>query len=115
MAITRYPLDVTVHAGEPLDVSVPVLDAAGLPVALSGGWTATAQIRHNPRGDLLHTFTPAVEATSVRLTATAVQTRGWADTWATPLAAWDVVLTDPAGTPHVLGPGRIQVISTITH
>jgi hypothetical protein len=104
-------VDLTVHAGEPVDVSIPVLDGStGLAVSTLAGWTAAAQVRGTPDGPVLHTFAPTVEGTSVRVTASAAATAAWTFT----TARWDVVLTDTAAVPHVLCAGWVRIYPTIT-
>lgn len=105
-------VDLTVHAGEPVDFTIPVLDdATGLAVATLSGWTAAAQIRATPDGPVLHAFTPAIEGVGVRVTATAAVTAAWSFT----TARWDVLLTAPDATPHVLCAGWVRVYPTTTH
>ena len=103
-------LDVDVRAGEPIDFSVPVLDAAGVALSLTG-WTGAAQVRASAAGPLLHAFTVALGVGEVRVTATGVQTAGW--TWRA--ACWDLVLTDPFGVSTLLVAGWVWLYPTITH
>jgi hypothetical protein len=104
-------VDLTVYAGEPVDFTIPVLDAAGAPVSTLSGWTAAAQVRVDPTGPVLHTFTALLTGAQARVTATPGQTAGWV--FAT--ARWDLILTAPDATPHVLCAGWIRVYPTITH
>lgn len=104
-------VDLTVHAGEPVDFTVPVLNSDGTAVSGLSGWTATAQARATADGPLLHTFAAAVDGATVRVTAAAAETSGWTFT----RAQWDLLLTAPDSTPHVLCGGWIRVYPTITH
>lgn len=83
-------LDLTVHPGDEVDLSVPVLDAADAAQDLSG-W-AVAATATAPDGTVLHNFTATVETTSIRVSATGAETRAWA--W-TPYAARLVVTGTP--------------------
>lgn len=103
-------IDIDVHAGEPVDFTVPVLDAAGVAQSLSG-WSAAAQVRASADGPVLHTFTTTIDGTAVRVTATAAATAAW--TW--PAGQWDLVLTSPTSVPHVICAGWVRVYPTITH
>lgn len=105
-------IDLVVHAGEPVDFTVPVLDDAGVAVPSLSGWTAAAQIRTAPDSPtVLATLTAAVVGVTVRVTAPVADTAGW--TWNT--ARWDLVLTSPTAVPHVLCAGWVRIYPTITH
>ncbi len=68
-------LDLVVHPGDPIDFSVPVLDADGAAQSLAGwGVAATASA---PDGTVLHTFSTSISGTSIRVQATAAETRAW--------------------------------------
>jgi hypothetical protein len=103
-------VDLTVHAGEPVDFTIPVLDAAGAPVVSLTGWTAAAQIRATPAGPVLHAFTAAINGASARVTATPADTAAWGFT----SAQWDLLLTAPDSTPHILCAGWVRVYPTVT-
>lgn len=83
-------LDLVVHPGDPIDFTVPVLDAAGAAQSLAG-WTVAATAT-DPAGTVLHTFTTTISGTSVRVQATTAETRAWL--W-TPYAARLVVTGTP--------------------
>lgn len=109
-------VNLTVHAGEPVDFTVPALNGdTGLPVATLAGWTAAAQIRVNqqPGAQLLHNLTVAIEGVTVRVTATSAQTLTWT-AWGKTSAPWDLILIDTTDTPHVLCAGRVRVYPTTT-
>ena len=107
-------VDLAVHAGEPVDVTIPVLDGdTGLPVTSLNSWTVAAQVRAASGEPVLATLTAAVEGVTVRITATAAATAAWA--WPSPSAQWDVVLTSPTAVPHVLCAGWVRLYPTITH
>lgn len=104
-------IDLEVHAGEPVDFTVPVLDEDDVPVASLTGWTPAAQIRAGSDGPLLATLTTAVTGSSVQITATGDVTAVWAFS----AARWDLVITSPAGIPHPLCGGWVRLYPTITH
>ncbi|MGL5910791.1 MAG: hypothetical protein ACRCZP_12360 [Phycicoccus sp.] len=106
-------VDLDVYGGQPVDVEIPVLDAAGvaLPVA---GWTGTAQVRAAPGGQLLHTLTLVLAGTTARVTATGSVTRAWCASWPTASATWDLHLIDQGGLPHVLCAGWVRLTHPIT-
>ena len=104
---------VEVVPGEPLHVSVPILDSADDPVPVAGAWSARLQLRRQwTSTEILHHFTPddgsaavtSGAAGSVILTATAAQTAQWQADWETspPQAVGDLWVTDDTGTPHCL-------------
>lgn len=68
-------LDLAVHPGDPIDFSVPVLDAAGAAQSLAG-W-AVAATATAPDGTVLHNFTATISGTSVRVSASTAETRAW--------------------------------------
>jgi len=68
-------LDLYIHPGDPIDFTVPVLDAAGAAQSLAG-W-AVAATATAPDGTALHTFTTSPSGTSIRVQATTAQTRAW--------------------------------------
>lgn len=84
-------LDLYLHPGDPIDFSVPVLDAAGAAQDLTG-WTVAATAAA-PDGTVLHDFQPSAGATSIRVTATTAQTRAWA--WSVYAARLVVTATPP--------------------
>lgn len=106
---------VEVIPGEPLEVTVPILDADGVPVEVASAaqWSALAQARTDWRAtSVLHTFTSAAAggaalaegvAGAVVLSATGAQTAGWQAAWTDhPAVAADLMLTDPTGVAHLL-------------
>lgn len=105
-------LDVEVHAGAPLDFSVPVLDDdTDTAVSSLAGWTVTACAAPSGAGPV--DLAATIEGTSVRIRATASATRAWA-AWPSQAAPWDVVLTDPLGDPRPpLCAGWIRIHATI--
>lgn len=110
--IPRYLVEVV--PGEALSVTLPILDAAGAPVPVSGSWSALAQLRTQASSSLvLHTFTTDAPANAsvtagvagaVVLTATAAQTAGWQADWTSSPqgAVADVFVTDASSVPRCL-------------
>jgi hypothetical protein len=105
-------VDLAVHVGEPVDFTIPVLDAAGVAVTSLTNWTTAAQIRATPGGAVLATLATAVDGVTVRVTATAADTTGWS--WPASSAPWDLVLTSPALVPHILCAGWVRLYPSIT-
>lgn len=105
-------IDIDVHAGEPIDFTIPVLDATGAAQTLAG-WTLAAQVRARRGSELLHTFALAAVAGGVRVTAGSDDTAGWTD-WP-PAVRWDLWLTPPASESYPLAAGWVRVRKTITH
>lgn len=108
IVIGRLParIDIAVNAGEPVDFTVPVLDAAGAAQSLSG-WTVTATVHRDTT--TLHTFTTAVvSASQVQVTAAGVDTAGWSS-WPVSAAQWSLWLTPPASEPYLFAAGWVRV------
>jgi hypothetical protein len=105
-------VDLTVHAGERIDFSIPVLDADGAAVTSLAGWDPAAQVRAAPGGNVLATFATSIEGVTVRVTATSADTAAWA--WPVSSAQWDLVLTSPDGVPYILCAGWVRLYPTIT-
>jgi hypothetical protein len=95
-------LDLTVHAGDPIDVSVAVLDGDGDAQNLDG-WTVSARAIDPTGGAVLHDFAPTASAGSIRVQATPAQTGAWA--WASYAARLVVAAAPPSGaaSPVTLG------------
>lgn len=97
-------LDLTVHAGDPIDEAIPILDALGVEQSLAG-WSATARAEQVD-GTTLHTFTPTIVSDRIRVAATSAQTAAW--TWPVYAARLVVTATPPAGTPIPITTGWIR-------
>jgi len=104
--IGRHPqrLDLTVHAGDPIDVGIPVYDTTGTAVTLSG-WTAAAHAL-DVNGVVLWDFAPAIVANEIRVTATSAQTGAWA--WSNYAVRFVVTATPAAGAPQPVTIGWIR-------
>jgi hypothetical protein len=104
--IGQHPqrLDMTVHAGDPVALSIPILDAAGAVVSLAG-WTATAQII-DAGGQRLYDFSPAISGDRIQVTATSNQTAAWS--WSGYAARLLVTATPPGGGPIPITTGWIR-------
>lgn len=70
-------LDLTVHAGDEIDVGLPLATAAGSAQSLTG-WSADAQILDGA-GTVLWDFAPAIVADEIRVVASSADTASW--TW----------------------------------
>lgn len=120
-AVTR--VDVDVIAGDPLDLTVPLLDDATeqpVPITSAAGWSGRAQIRRNIHSTVvLHEFTTTGPnptsyvvtgtAGAIRLTATAAQTGAWQQVWPSWVTGWDLDVTDPTGAVHQVATGLIRL------
>ena len=113
VTIGRHParIDITLHAGEPIDFTVDVLDKVGADQSLTL-WTALAQIRAtaDPSAVVLHTFALTLTTGEVQVTASSVDTAAWTFF----AAPWDLVLTAPAGTKTVHAAGWVRCYPTIS-
>lgn len=96
-------LDLTVHAGDPIDESITLLDGLDEGVSLSG-WSAAARAYH-PDGQVLHDFAATIESDQIRVVATSAQTGTWA--WAVYKARLIVSATPPSGAPRTYAAGWI--------
>ena len=108
---------VEVVPGEPLSVTVPIVDAGEDPVPIvdGGAWSGLLHVRQQwASPEVLHLFTTAGVAPNITvtegsagalvLTATAIETAAWQAAWSTtpPTAGGDLFVTDDTGTPHCL-------------
>lgn len=119
LALRLPRVDVTIRAGQELDLTLPVLDADGVAVDSVLIGSARAQVRSGPLGgDLLFEFEGAaatVVAGGVRFTATPEQTAAWSLAWPAAGAWWDHEATDTGGAPHPLtSPGKLLILPRIT-
>ena len=105
-------VDVEVYAGEPVDFTLPVLDANNVEHSVAG-WTGIAQVRRYPGGPLLHTWTLELGADGVTVSATPTQTAAFVG-WGSHVARWDLWLTEPDQDPRPLCAGRVLVRSRIS-
>lgn len=97
-------LDLIVHAGDPVDEAIPVLDGLGVEESLAG-WFATAHAYHVD-GTVLHNFNPTIVSDRIRVAATPAQTAAW--TWPVYAARLVVTATPPAGAPIPIVNGWIR-------
>jgi hypothetical protein len=102
-------VNIVHNAGEPFELTVPILDDNDEPVSIppgtEGDWLARAQVRRNHYATaVLHEWVttggtpnavivPGAES-AVLLTATADETAAWLD-WPDYSCAWDLWLTEP--------------------
>lgn len=95
-------IDIDATPGEPVDLTVSVLDANGAVQPLAG-WTLSATVPGR------HTFaTTYVAGEGVRVTVTGTETQAWAD-WLDPSARWSLWLTPPASEPYLHAAGWVRV------
>ena len=112
-------VDVDVTPGEPVDLTVPVLDAAGAVQSLVG-WVLSATVRRDANSPVLHVFATAVVAASgtpgtagydpggVQITASGAATALWAQ-WLVLSARWTLWLTPPASEPYLHAAGWVRL------
>lgn len=98
-------LDLYVHPGDPIAVSMPVLNAAGAAQPLSG-WAAAATVTA-PDGQLLHDFAPAIVSDQIQVVATPQQTAAWA--WPVYAARLTITATPSGGGPMPVALGWIRL------
>lgn len=115
-------IDLHVRAGQPLEVTVPILDGDGVAVPAAAFTGARAQVRASTAGAVLHTFTTDDDSALVTggatgvvvLSATGAVTATWAS-WPTTSAWWDLEVLDADGDPQPLtAPGRLVVGAQVT-
>lgn len=123
-------IDLTLLAGEPMTLTVPVLNGAGAAVAAANLASARAHVRPKVDSDqVLHVFAtdnaPAdaeitgTTAASIVLTATSEVTSLWQVTWTgvapQTVVWWDLEVTDTDDIPHqITVPGTITLIHQVT-
>lgn len=98
-------LDLCVHPGDPIAVSMPVLNSSGVAQPLTG-WTAAATVKA-PDGQLLHDFNPAIVSDQIQVVATSLQTAAWA--WPVYAARLTVTATPSGGAPMPVTLGWIRL------
>jgi hypothetical protein len=121
---TATRLDVKFIAGDPIDLTVPILDRNDepVPIASAAGWSGGAQIRrHWAATTVLHSWTTeGVDANAeivpgpegaIRLTATGAETAAWQSSWPEFNAHWDIEVSTPdtAESPQTIAAGRIRL------
>lgn len=106
-AVGYHPqrLDLYVHAGDPIDVAIPVLDSTGASQPLAG-WQAGA-LAHHSNGVLLHDFVPEIVDNRIRVAATPAQTAAWQ--WPVHAARLVVTATPPSAGPVPITIGWIRL------
>lgn len=98
-------LDLYVHPGDPIDFSVPVLNAAAAAETLTD-WTVTATVTA-PDGTLLHNFTPSIVDNQIRVVAEPAATAAWA--WQVYAGRLLVTATPPGGGPLSVVSGWVRL------
>lgn len=107
-------VDLVIRTGESFEIVLPVVDAAGVAVDLTG-WTAKSQIRRAAGEPVLHEWSAAaanitLAGSTVTLAVAAAVTATW--TWSD--ARYDVEITDTAGRPHCIAQGSVRTQQQIT-
>lgn len=100
-------IDHDVRPGEPLDFTVPVLDADDAAQDLTG-WTLTATVTPGPRDETVLATLTTADDDGVRVTATGATTATWA-AWSVPSGHWTLWLTPPASEPDLVAAGWIRI------
>jgi hypothetical protein len=113
-----YP--ITVVCGQPLQVSLPITDSAGAPIAAGALTAARAQVRVEWGSNrVLHEWSTtagnaAISTGTVTLTATTAETVNWQIQWP-PTVVWDLQVVDTSGVVHRLtSAGPIRLYPAIT-
>ncbi len=120
-------INVRCYAGQPLEITVPVLGASGTGVDVAGLEHVRAHIRTRYADELqLHewddtlgnaelTGTPGGTDAAVVLTASSAETALWQAQWPRPEALWDVEVEDSTGEVHRLcAASRFVLLPEIT-
>ena len=98
-------LDLTVHAGDPISISIPVIDSLGVAQSLSG-WSASAQAV-DASGAMLYDFAASIVSDTIRVAATPAQTGAW--NWPGYAARLVVTGTPSGGSPTEIAVGWIRL------
>lgn len=106
--------DIRIDQGETWECEIPVFNAAGNPLSLSG-WDAIGQIRPMPGSPLLyHEWTTGngllIGESSITLIVPASVSALW--TWRS--GVYDVELIDPDGAVTRLVAGRVTLVPEVT-
>lgn len=110
-------LNLRVVAGEPFELTVPILDGTGTLVsgADSPAWQSEAMIRTEFDSETaLYEFTTSITAGNVLIQATAEHTAGWQDDWANFRNPWDLMVIDDDDEVHYICAGIVSLYTTIT-
>jgi hypothetical protein len=106
--------------GQPLQVSLPITDSAGAPIAAGALTAARAQVRVEWGSNrVLHEWSTtagnaAISTGTVTLTATTAETVNWQIQWP-PTVVWDLQVVDTSGVVHRLtSAGPIRLYPAIT-
>lgn len=110
LGIGTHPLrlDLSVHAGDPVEHYIPVRGADGVLLDLTS-WTATAVVltpdgQPLPGGNLTITH----DATGLTVIASAADTTGWLTAWPS-YSPWRVRATHPSGEPIFRAAGWVSL------
>ena len=108
--VGRHPdrVDLVVHAGDPIDLTVPVRDALDVLVDVTG-WTASAVVLRHGGGQVLHTFTPVLSPAGIRVEATGAQTAIWPTAWPVHVAPLRISANHPSGGPIFRAAGWVHL------
>lgn len=111
---TLPDIPVTVYAGQPVTITLPVLGAGGTGVDVAGLAAGRAHIRQRWDAELLlHAFdtatsgaaltgTPGGTNAALVLTASSAETALWQQAWPRLVVEWDAEVQDTMGVVHRL-------------
>jgi hypothetical protein len=108
LGIGTHPLrlDLSVHAGDPLDHYIPVRDAAGVLLDLTS-WSASATVL-TADGGTLATLDIVHDATGLTVLADEADTAAWLGVWPT-YSPWRIRAAHPSGEPIFRAAGWVSL------
>ena len=108
LGVGTHPLrlDLTVHAGDPVEHYIPVRDAAGTLLDLTS-WSGSCRVLTSDR-QTLATLTLARDATGLTVLATPAETLAWFGVWPT-YSPWRIDAAHPSGEPIFRAAGWVSL------
>lgn len=108
LGIGTHPLrlDLSVHAGDPVNHYIPVRDAAGTLLDLTA-WSASCRVLTSER-QLLAALTISHDATGLTVLATPAETLAWLGAWPT-YSPWEIRAAHPDGEPIFRAAGWVSL------
>ena len=108
LGVGTHPLrvDLSVHAGDPIDYAIPVRDSAGVLLDLTS-WSASAVVS-TPTNQPLANLTIVHDVTGLTIFATGQETAQWAETWPT-YSPWCIHAEHPDGEPLFRAAGWVSL------
>lgn len=108
LGIGTHPLrlDLSVHAGDPVEHYLPVRDAAGTLLDLTS-WSTSCRVLKTD-GTQLATLTITHDVTGLTVLATPAETLAWLGVWPT-YSPWRIDAAHPSGEPIFRAAGWVSL------